>query len=583
MTVVTGLAVAFGLIYHLVRPEELVYEATATVVIQETAVSVETATPQNANTQFIRSQLEIIGSPVVTEAAAGIAARSGVEIEPDSLASSVSIVGTPDSPLVTLTAQAATPEAAVVVANAVAEGYREVSQRQASATAETQLARIDAQVTAIDERLNEIDSELSAVVSEAPGLSTLEEQARQATSEIASLQEQLLASAPEERADIRARIEDHRQAITVYREVLEASSGGPEEAALLQEQALQIDRRAQLLTLRDEVAVDAGLAPDAIALVQSAVAAEPISGMGLARVLAVSLLLGLVLGVGGAYFLTTFRRVITARDEPESILGAPLLADVPDFEWENLTSQLPIRDHPRSAAAEAFRFAAASAEVALRGRECKSIFVMSSTVGHGKTTTVVNMAIASAIHGRSVLLIDCDFGNQQASRMLLGDDHAGLTGLTDVVEGVAGRLEAVHPLDLGGGVSLSLMPRGTSRSPAAATLQSLGSAELFQAVSDNFDMVFIDGPPLLQVAYASTLAELAETLIVIVEHQGSHSELVDLRNRLSLIGTPLIGYVYNRSPLRREMAMSEGSMMDILGNAGFDPEVPAVKPLKRRA
>jgi hypothetical protein len=73
----------------------------------------------------------------------------------------------------------------------------------------------------------------------------------------------------------------------------------------------------------------------------------------------------------------------------------------------------------------------------------------------------------------------------------------------------------------------------------------------------------------LQVAYAASLADIAEGLVVIVEHQSSHAELVDLRGRLELISTPILGYIYNRSPLRREMTMTEGSMMDILGDAGF--------------
>ena len=42
----------------------------------------------------------------------------------------------------------------------------------------------------------------------------------------------------------------------------------------------------------------------------------------------------------------------------------------------------------------------------------------------------------------------------------------------------------------------------------------------------------------------------------------------DLRSRLSLIGVPILGYVYNGSPLRREMTVSEGSTADVLGDMG---------------
>src|SRR5690606_6883338 len=91
-----------------------------------------------------------------------------------------------------------------------------------------------------------------------------------------------------------------------------------------------------------------------------------------------------------------------------------------------------------------------------------------------------------------------------------------------------------------------------------------------------YDVVFIDGPPFLQVAYASTLARLAEGLVVVVEHQSSYPALAEVHDRLELVNTPVLGYVYNRSPLRREMTATEGSMMDILGDAGFEMDVPAI-------
>jgi hypothetical protein len=48
----------------------------------------------------------------------------------------------------------------------------------------------------------------------------------------------------------------------------------------------------------------------------------------------------------------------------------------------------------------------------------------------------------------------------------------------------------------------------------------------------------------------------------------------ETRTRLALIGVDVFGYVYNRSPLRREMTVSEGSMTDILGDLGAVAEEP---------
>jgi Mrp family chromosome partitioning ATPase/uncharacterized protein involved in exopolysaccharide biosynthesis len=574
-----GVVFLLALAFQLVGSDEETYEATTNVVIQEPMTSTDaTGAGVIDNERYIASQLEILRSPLVAEAASGIVSDAGHEVTVDDLVDSVEIVATPESPLVTITATAPSPEIAMAYANAMAEGYREVTQRQTTATSEAQIERIDAQVAGIDERLGEITAQLSGLISDDPAVVSLRVQAQESIGAIASLQTELLGLTGDEAVEIRERIEDHRQRIAVYAEVVANSPVSPDQQALVEEQARQVDRRATLLTLRDEIAVDAGLAPDAIALVQPATEAERLDGIGLPRVLAVAIILGLAIGAALAYFLDLKRKTMTRRSEPEALLGVQLLADVPDFELESLESVVPVRDHPRSAAAEAYRFTATSVAAKARSQALTSILVASSTLGQGKTTTVVNMAIAAAVHGRSVMVVDGDFGNQEASRLLLGEAHMRDPGVTDVIEGATSIAAASQRVDLGNGVGLWVMPRGTRPTLAASAFQSDQARQLFGELTESYDLVLIDCPPLLQVAYASMLADLAEGLVVVIQHGAREAELIDLRGRLDLIGKPVLGYVYNRSPLRREMTMSEGSMMDILGDSGFEPEIQGAQP-----
>lgn len=567
--VVTGLVVTLGILVHLLRPPVESFEAEATVVVQEPVTTDEFTGGQRTSLQFIGAQVEIMNSLVVAEEASEILAESRIALSPDEVIDSFITLSSEQSPLVSIFAEHPDFNIAVAIANAVAEGYRQVSQRQATATATSQLARLDAQIEAIDSRLDEIREERRVLQEGDPALGQIEAQAEEAVELIAQRQEQLTSATDEEQAEaIRREIEDLRNRISVFEQVI-ASPIGPELRALEEEANGQAMRRAQLLTLRDQLAVDAELAPDAVALVQRATSADRLQGLGFSRVLAVSLLLGLGSGVALAYFLSTSRRTLSRRNEPEGILEVPLLADVPDFEFEDLDSLVPVRDYARSAAAEAFRFAASSIETVARSRGVQSVFAVSSALGQGKTTTVVNTAVAAAINGSSVLVMDCDFGNQEASRLLVGDHHTELPGVTEVIEGSVGFSLAMQRIDLGEGITLSLMTRGTRPGLAASALQSTAARELFSTVRQTFDVIFIDGPPLLQVAYASTLADLADGLVVVVEHEGTYAQLNDLKDRLELLGKPVLGYIYNRSPLRREMTASEGSMLDILGDAGM--------------
>lgn len=569
VVVTTATVVAVAIIFHLLRPQEEVYEAVSTIVVQEVSASAEGTVSQGGSSQFIRTQIEVMRSPVVLEAAAALLLSQQLEDAAIEVGQNVSVLGSVESPLVTIVARGSSEVEAIATANAVADAYREVSQRQLRATTDAQLARIDAQVAAINERLGEIAIELLDLVASDEHLHALQMAAVDAVEQIAVLQVQLTRASGEEAGAIRQKIQDYRQAIILFQEVQAVSSASSERQALLEEQSRQVDRRARLLIRRDEISVDAELAPDTVALVQPALTAELLSGLGLARLLAVALILGVGAGVGMAYLLSTWRRSFSARGEPEAVLNAPLVSDIPDFDDEGIASRVPVRDNPRSAVAEGFRFAAATTATSMRNLEAKSLLVVSAIVGHGKTTTVLNMGAAMAGQGSSVLLLDCDFGNQELSRLLAGAGSISHPGITDYVDGFHALEDIIQSHRISDGISLSLVSRGTRPKPAATSLSGVAIRHLFDEVTDQFDVVLVDGPPLLQVAYASTLAELTDAVLVVVEHESRYSDLVDLRRRLDLIGSPVVGYVYNRSPLRREMTMTDGSMTDILGDAGL--------------
>ena len=287
-----------------------------------------------------------------------------------------------------------------------------------------------------------------------------------------------------------------------------------------------------------------------------------------------ALILGLLAGVGLAYTLASRRRVFHNRKEPEAVLGAPLLADIPDFAEEGLKTRLPVRESPRSAAAEAFRFATASLELKLASQQAKSLVVISATLGMGKSTVLANLALAAAREGNRVLLIDADFGNQDLSALLTGSATTSSDGLTDVISAGLPFTQAIRSIDVGADGALSLLSRGRQPVVAADLLRSPKVKQLFVSVREEFDLVLVDAPPLLQVAYASTLAAYVDGAMVIVGHGESAVMIEETRTRLALIGVEVFGYVYNRSPLRREMTVSEGSMIDILGDLGAVPEEP---------
>jgi Mrp family chromosome partitioning ATPase len=281
------------------------------------------------------------------------------------------------------------------------------------------------------------------------------------------------------------------------------------------------------------------------------------------RIFAIGLLLGGLLGTGLAYLLALRRRTFTRRLEPELLLEAPLLAEVPAFSEEGIYDPLPVRSAPSSAAAEAFRFAAAALHIREASAGAKSIVMVSATVGEGKTTVAANTAIAAAHEGARVLLIDADFGDQALTRMMLGSEARG-PGLTDVQKTGFQLGDALRTIDVTGGASLSLLGRGQLPVTAANFFRSEAARGFFRDVGELFDLVLIDAPPLLQVAYSATLLRHAQAALVVVPHRGTVTKIEEVAERLQFIGIPTLGYVYNRAPLRPEMTVTEGSLRDVI-------------------
>lgn len=342
----------------------------------------------------------------------------------------------------------------------------------------------------------------------------------------------------------------------------------PELVALLAEQQDAIDEIANLSGQANEIFIATESNGIGLTIFSQALPPKEPSTVGTPRVLAASIILGLGIAAALAYFLASRRRAFGSRLLPELVLNAPLLAEVPNFALEGIKSPLPVTSAPTSASAEAFRFAAAAVDIRAAAAGARSLMMVSATLGSGKTTTAANTAIAAAREGLKVLIIDADFGNQEVTRLLLGDIQPQY-GITEVVQGAVPLEHAIQEVVVTDNRSLYVLWRGRQPVEASTFFRSEETQQFFQDVRDQFDLVIIDGPPLLQVAYASTLVRYVDGVAVIVPHNSRVGELEEVADRLHFIETPAIGYIYTRAPLRPEMTASDGSMKDILG-LGFE-------------
>lgn len=309
--------------------------------------------------------------------------------------------------------------------------------------------------------------------------------------------------------------------------------------------------------------------------------------MSSARTMVLALVLGGIIAALAAYARATRKPTFFRANEPELVLGAPLLADVPAFASHSSTGSLPVVERPVSPAAHAYRYAAASIDIQRVSSGIRRLTVTSAGEDDGRSTATANIALALAASGVHTLVMDGDLESQGLSRLLRSDsaEHpgwldlvAGRSGLTDVVMQV--------PAANAEGLPLDLLTAGKTRASAAEFFGAENSRRLLEVLlaelADRYDVVIVDAPPLLQVTHAATLAGGADSVLVVVSHGGALADQEEIGRRLRLIGRAPIGYLYIH-PASRRFVPGRGHRNPVVAISTADATAAISAPATPRA
>jgi capsular exopolysaccharide synthesis family protein len=264
-------------------------------------------------------------------------------------------------------------------------------------------------------------------------------------------------------------------------------------------------------------------------------------------------IVGLALGVGGAFFRERMDQRVRGRGDLEIHSGAPVLGLIPRIRSRE---EKPIMlSEPRSDAAEAYNALRVRVLHASTQRGLKTLVVTSSLPGEGKTSTTANLGISMALADKRVVLVSADLRRPALKRYFRG--RAG-KGLTEVLQGKTKVVEALH---FTGTPNLWILDTG-SRNDGDGPLALLGSDAMHDLLADlaEFaDLVLLDTPPLLTSSDVAALAPLTDGALFVVDARLVQRPAVEqARHELELAGTPLIGVVVNRYNPRRFRAHGTG-------------------------
>ncbi len=98
---------------------------------------------------------------------------------------------------------------------------------------------------------------------------------------------------------------------------------------------------------------------------------------------------------------------------------------------------------------------------------------------------------------------------------------------------------------------------------------------------DEADLVVVDAPGLLLNARAAQVAAMADGLLVVVGNGTALDVLDRTRERIDLLGVPVLGYLFNRAALARPAAR-RGRPRRAGPAPGPHPPDPCPRPATRR-
>lgn len=309
------------------------------------------------------------------------------------------------------------------------------------------------------------------------------------------------------------------------------------------------------------------------------------------------ILIGLTVGVGGAFLVEYADNSLKVEKDVERYLDLPVVGVIPTIQVEkaalkeqesdndnnheiNNGQQLPAkkRKHsrqyrnllealrgrtvtnmdPRSPVAESYRTLRTNIHFARLDEKVGAILVSSPGPGEGKTLTVANLAITMARMGVKTLVMDTDLRRPRLHRIFQREREPGLSDL--LTDGNAVNAQEQQPAARSSNPhilshyisstdveNLYFLPSGKKPPNPAEILSSERMRQLVRQLRPEFDMILLDSPPIVPVTDAAMMAsEVADVVLLVVRSGETRRDVAQkAQELLKRVGANVFGVVLN--------------------------------------
>ena len=312
-----------------------------------------------------------------------------------------------------------------------------------------------------------------------------------------------------------------------------------------------------------EAGITAGLRSSNIRVVDPALIPGGPSRPNKTRNVMLSILVGLIGGIGLALLREYLDNTVKTPDDIETLARLPSLAVVPAISNSNGKrtgrfakllkapvivgkegrAELVSHNMPQSQMSEAFRALRTSLLLSQADHPPQVILMTSALPREGKTTAAVNLAVTLAQLGDKTLLVDADLRKPGINRALslVDGKHAGLSSYLAGVSSLD-LITVPHPAI----TNLAAIPTGPIPPNPADLLSSRRLTELIAELRTRYKFVVIDSPPIMAATDAVILSVLVDGVLLVVRSGETPKEaFTRTRDLLAGVKCHMLGVVLN--------------------------------------
>ncbi len=335
----------------------------------------------------------------------------------------------------------------------------------------------------------------------------------------------------------------------------------------LQQQQRELRRKVEaaqkvyntLLSRAEDLGVLTGREPDKVRIVSPAALAEdPVNTDG-KIIVAAGAMMGALFGMALAFLLDLKDNTIKNTQEVEEMFAYPLHGVVPELKLpeESRQPQLPgtataklteqiSTDVSMMPLKEAYQNIQVNLKLLDGESEKKVIAITSSVPQEGKSSVSANLAVARAQCGQRILLVDADMRRPSQHHVWEISNKVGLSNVLQQEAKWEDSVQNVMP-------NLDVLTSGTIPENPIALLDSSLMKAFIDSVSQHYDRVIFDTPPLIGIADTKVIGKLVDGFLFVVRPGVvDYGSATAAKKMLDTTGQKVLGVIVNGADMRNE-------------------------------